>query len=170
MFTWLKTRAPLKVGNPERAQGVRLPPVGSGFPEGVSRDAWLRNLQMACMLAVVRWKNICWGHMKAWGFAFDLLFLFLFYLLFTFVIWQGLDLHTFLSRCWVLWSRLCLPGLPRLPLKGLSFRWYKRKSHKADQRMPFVLHCNLLWDFLTLCPSILSQVVSWGKKQACSRV
>ena len=95
--------------------------------------------------------------MKAWGFAFDLLFLILLYLLFT----HSSDLHTFLSHQWVLWSHLCLPELPRLSLKGLPFRWYKRKSQKADQQTPFVLHCNLLWDFLTLvhtsCPKLLAR-------------
>lgn len=73
-----------------------------------------------------------------------------------FVISQALDLHTFLSHQGVLWLHLCLPELPRLPLKGLSFRWHKRKSHKAGQQMPFVLCCNVLKDFLMLCPSILS--------------
>ena len=48
---WLKPRAPLKVGNSERAQGVRLLPVTAGFPEGSAEGCMAEKLPDGMMLA-----------------------------------------------------------------------------------------------------------------------
>lgn len=67
----------------------------------------------------------------------------------------------FLSHQWVLGPIYACQSCPGLP-KDFLFRWYKSGSPKRQtSKTPFVLHCNLLWDFLTLvhtsCPKLLAR-------------